>query len=887
MSETPRLGLPEIAAAQAQKHITHNDALARLDVVVQMVVQDASRSVAPEGPADGHLHIVSTAATGAWQGKDHQIALWRDNGWTFLEPSAGWLCYDLETTALLAFDGAEWQSQSSGGLAAETDRLGIATTPDDINRLAVSSPAILQSAVNAADGGSGDARFIISKETIADNASVLFQTGFSGRAEFGLTGGDAFALKVSPDNSAWTNSFSIDPVTAVADFAFPPARDGHVIPDAGVLVETELDDAALGDHLIWIRTSDGHPRRITAGNLASQLSGGGLATKARCDAARMAWRSTHEILAEPDQDPDGLDVTANGVRWAFGPDGTLRPAESGRLRDHYDPATGEYLGKLIEPEERTNLCPWSQAFEAWQALELASIQDNYGLAPDGSHTAARLCVNTTNDTHVVLQSISFTSGQTYCLSVFVKALTGRYAVVGLPPAAFGATIRATVDLQDGALSTDSDGSAGVQSLKNGWYRVWVSATATATASAQVLIGINNTDDTSLAHTGNGTDDILVWGAQPEQGSFPSSYIPAFGSAATRPAESVTEAILGYTGGPDGTPGSNLLSDLEALDQTVSWTQTNIGNITANATAAPLGAGAVADEIFDDATDDVHRLEQFKTITADADMAFSVFCKPATLDHVRLDLTDGGSNFLIATFDLANGVPEAEFSGGTAVLHSVRVIDYPDGWKRVALIGNLGGGITSARARVLLHNGSSHIYSGAGESLYAWGAKLEEGSALTPYNAADTAHWFNPNEGTILVEIGTPYRLEPNFARLLNFSDGTFDHVYEIISPAAAGGDAIVRARVDNSGVAQFNDLTGAANGGLSRIALSYADNDYAVCADGAAVISDTIGSVPRGISLLRFGQSGVGGTPQAILLRRFRYFPNRLTGAQLQSLTRA
>ena len=65
-------------------------------------------------------------------------------------------------------------------------------------------------AINVAAGGSGDARLQISKESAAKTASVFFSDAFSGRAEFGLVGSDAFKLKVSADGSAWVEAFSID-----------------------------------------------------------------------------------------------------------------------------------------------------------------------------------------------------------------------------------------------------------------------------------------------------------------------------------------------------------------------------------------------------------------------------------------------------------------------------------------------------------------------------------------------------------------------------------------------------------------------------------------------------------------------------------------------------
>ena len=98
------------------------------------------------------------------------------------------------------------------------------------NLLSVKSNAALLAAINVADGGSGDARLQISKESAAKTASVFFSDAFSGRAEFGLVGSDAFKLKVSADGSAWVEAFTIDQTTGNLALPRGLALSGVIAP---------------------------------------------------------------------------------------------------------------------------------------------------------------------------------------------------------------------------------------------------------------------------------------------------------------------------------------------------------------------------------------------------------------------------------------------------------------------------------------------------------------------------------------------------------------------------------------------------------------------------------------------------------------------------------
>ncbi len=183
-----------------------------VDAVAQIGVLNRDRTLPPLTPAEGDRHIVASGATGAWAGQADAVAVFEDGAWRFLNPKLGWCAWCDAEGALLVYDGAAWTDVASGGGGSveSVSLLGVNDTASSPNLLTVKSNAALFNAIAAADGGTGDMRLQISKESSAKTASVVFSDAFSGRAEFGLVGSDAFKLKVSNDGSAFVEALAID-----------------------------------------------------------------------------------------------------------------------------------------------------------------------------------------------------------------------------------------------------------------------------------------------------------------------------------------------------------------------------------------------------------------------------------------------------------------------------------------------------------------------------------------------------------------------------------------------------------------------------------------------------------------------------------------------------
>lgn len=206
MDTTTRLGLPYLLPNQAQKHVTVNESLGRLDTLVHLSVRAADIAEQPAGAADGDRYILPPGAVGpAWsQFPALSVVSFQEGGWNHFMPKTGWCSFVEAAGAFLVFDGEGWVSPDLGSGASA---FGINAEPDATNRLSVASPASLFSHEGA------DHRLKVNKAQAANTASVVFQTGFAGKAEIGLAGDDNWHLKVSPDGQTWRSALVADAAT--------------------------------------------------------------------------------------------------------------------------------------------------------------------------------------------------------------------------------------------------------------------------------------------------------------------------------------------------------------------------------------------------------------------------------------------------------------------------------------------------------------------------------------------------------------------------------------------------------------------------------------------------------------------------------------------------
>lgn len=267
---SPNLDMPFILPSQAQKHVTHNEALRVLDAVVQLTVQAFGATAPPPSPSEGAIWALGSAATDAWAGHDGALALWFQGYWEYFSPRAGWRAYGMEDRSLRVWSGTAWDLPALDNL----DGLGIGTTYDASNRLAVSAAATLLSHAGS------DHRLTLNKAAPIDTATLVYQSGWSGRAEMGLAGNNDFSVKVSPNGSTWTEAMRVNATTGATAALSGFQIDGRMAFHRGNVV------ASVGQ-------SAGVP---TGGLIESGANANGRYVR-YADGTQMCWKDT--ALSQP------------------------------------------------------------------------------------------------------------------------------------------------------------------------------------------------------------------------------------------------------------------------------------------------------------------------------------------------------------------------------------------------------------------------------------------------------------------------------------------------------------------------------------------------------------------------------------------------------------
>ena len=529
-----------------------------------------------------------------------------------------------------------------------------------------------------------------------------------------------------------------------------------------------------------------------------------------------------------------------------------------------------------------NLLRYSEELDnsAW-SKHYSSITPNVITAPDGSITADQFNRTTTTVSNYVYQSIGKGSAvsKIYTFSIYFKKDDARYVSIRLQ-GNYPSRSDVVFDLDTGTISVEpisisnfSNSSANIIALSDGWYRCNLTATSDNHTSIKPLVSCS-AENSFIDGTSTVINSVYLWGAQLEEGSTATEYIPTGSTISGAARYENGELILEEA-------RTNII-DKNTSNYNSIWFNQTPPDAYNNAGIAPDGTNtAFATTSYDG----VNRGQKNYTVTADTnDYTFSIFIKS----------TGGQGQYVTSNTGFYNG--NSDTSGQVAydfatdtVGHGYSRKLYANGWVRIWKTYT-----NTNRTLFLVTNRNSTSLD-----MLFWGAQVEQGSypsslIITPSGdnvtrAADVSTsalgvdgFYNHSEGTFYAEFSAPEVTLDVDGRAFTVSEGT----------ATTGALSIGKRRGDN----QF--LTGRYADGAELIvgsidwsnfqksALSYNSTNYTVAANGSSSGTTDSTTVNANLDRMFVGSRRSETNKLNGHIKRLTYYPNRLTNSQLQNLTK-
>lgn len=174
MPNSANLALPYLEAAQSQKHVTVNEALGRLDTVVQLAVLDRDLAAPPVSPVEGDRYLVAASPSGAWAGQAGKIASWQGGAWIFRTPRNGWMAWVLDEALPVFYEAGAWTHTFK---ARESD---VAKAPLGARTMF----RILQETHTLALAATSDTAIVIPDRAIVHGVTVRVVTAITGATSY-------------------------------------------------------------------------------------------------------------------------------------------------------------------------------------------------------------------------------------------------------------------------------------------------------------------------------------------------------------------------------------------------------------------------------------------------------------------------------------------------------------------------------------------------------------------------------------------------------------------------------------------------------------------------------------------------------------------------------
>jgi hypothetical protein len=319
--------------------------------------------------------------------------------------------------------------------------------------------------------------------------------------------------------------------------------------------------------------------------------------------------------------------------------GLIRTAGINQPRFDHDPVTGDSLGLLVE-ESRANMIPYSEDFSTgWGASSfgegsLPVITTNQAIAPDGTNTADQIVFDitgaTTANSRSVLTAIMSNTviGQPYVFSIWLKTTDESTKKIRLTFEGMGGDIPGYTGDENSSFEINGE-----------WQRYTVGITSATDTLRKARISLR------VGTTSSDYASVYAWGAQMENATFPTSYIPTSGSTVTRSADNASLTGTNFS----------------------SWYNQSEGTLFAAARVNALGGGTFPGITYvDDGTvnnsigfyindfaNDVIGAEAY--VSGSEQYQITTFPTPITANQLTKVITAYKANDFAASFSITNTV----------------------------------------------------------------------------------------------------------------------------------------------------------------------------------------------------------------------------------------
>jgi hypothetical protein len=591
-----------------------------------------------------------------------------------------------------------------------------------------------------------------------------------------------------------------------------------------------------------------------------------------------------------------LDVASGTlINGKVGPPAEFTRASGATYKDHF--------GNLLYAPE--NLTLYSYTFENayWDNSAYVTEADGTATDPFGVANNATTITQVTDASarsrHVHELNGPYTPviGQTYCMSVYIKqheTTPARYFQLAFWSGGFGATAFKNFDIQDKTVSTIDGGSSiissGIETLPNGWMRIFITAAATtATASGFQLAFVSSLSAvrTETSIVSSAPLAAYIHGAQVERSTAPRKYLSTTSSIVYGPRfhyDSINQTSLGLIFEQQKTNYAHVNSGTINVSNTTVTTNYSVvaapdGSYTS--TRVVVASGVIGDSVINLLTYDA---------VADGQYTRSFFVKAlsaAAKIFIRADFPTGFN----IMFDLITKNFSTITNDGTYALSFNRE-DYGNGWIRV-YISALKNATHELNGQILIDS-----YGASQKDILFWGPQLEDGPVMTSYipnsatqslvrspdtcaiTGANFSKFYNAAAGTLCVDYRS-IQFGSRTNNILSVNDGTANNQILIRTNGGESNNSIASTlfNITTASTSQYTGTSSNTSGTLRKAAFSYSNTTAASLIIGT-VISPSINLSVKTLPIV--DRMTIGSDADVMNISALRYYRHLLSTATLQ-----